>query len=54
MEAINGFVLLLLTGALVIGLALGFTIAWEWGYQAGQDSVTGEDTQAIYSTEETQ
>ncbi len=48
---IDGFVLLLMTGCLIAGLALGFAIAWQWGYEAGQDSVTGQD-QTIYSTEE--
>lgn len=49
-DAINGFILALLAGALVIGLALGWLIGYPWGYEQAQ--ADQHDDQTIYSSEE--
>ena len=53
MGVINGAVLLLMLGSLLCGLALGFAIAWRWGYEQAEDDIlTQREDRTIYSTEE--
>lgn len=50
---LTGLVALFVFGAFTLGLAVGFTLAWPWGYEAGQDDLTGASI-TIYSSEEEQ
>lgn len=50
----TGLVALFVFGAFTLGIAVGFTLAWPWGYEQGQESVTSQGQTIYSSTEEEQ